>query len=136
MDLQAQFHHRKVKKTYLARLEHDLPATVADKGIISIPLRPDPLDRPRQLADPINGKPAVTTYTRTGSRDVVLQPQTGRTHQLRVHCAHHDGLGTPILGDTLYGTPADRLYLHASQLTITHPVTKKIMTFHSPCPWK
>lgn len=135
-DLQAQFHHRKVKKTYLARLEHDLPATVADKGIISIPLRPDPLDRPRQLADPINGKPAVTTYTRTGSRDVVLQPQTGRTHQLRVHCAHHDGLGTPILGDTLYGTPADRLYLHASQLTITHPVTKKIMTFHSPCPWK
>ena len=135
-DLQAQFHHRKVKKTYLARLEHDLPATVADKGIISIPLRPDPLDRPRQLADPINGKPAVTTYTRTGSRDVVLLPQTGRTHQLRVHCAHHDGLGTPILGDTLYGTPADRLYLHASQLTITHPVTKKIMTFHSPCPWK
>ena len=135
-DLQAQFHHRKVKKTYLARLEHDLPATVADKGIISIPLRPDPLDRPRQLADPINGKPAVTTYTRKGSRDVVLQPQTGRTHQLRVHCAHHDGLGTPILGDTLYGTPADRLYLHASQLTITHPVTKKIMTFHSPCPWK
>ena len=135
-DLQAQFHHRKVKKTYLARLEHDLPATVADKGIISIPLRPYPLDRPRQLADPINGKPAVTTYTRKGSRDVVLQPQTGRTHQLRVHCAHHDGLGTPILGDTLYGTPADRLYLHASQLTITHPVTKKIMTFHSPCPWK
>lgn len=135
-DLQAQFHHHKVKKTYLARLEHDLPATVADKGIISIPLRPDPLDRPRQLADPINGKPAVTTYTRKGSRDVVLQPQTGRTHQLRVHCAHHDGLGTPILGDTLYGTPADRLYLHASQLTITHPVTKKIMTFHSPCPWK
>ena len=134
--LQAQFQHRKVMKTYLARLEHEWPATATDRGIISLPLRPDPLDRPRQMVDKIKGKPAITMYEKSGISDVILHPKTGRTHQLRVHCAHQDGLGNPILGDTLYGTSAERLFLHASQLTITHPHTKETVTFHSPCPWE
>ncbi len=135
-DLQAQFHHRTIKKTYIARLEHDWPSAMPFKGVISLPLRPNPLDRPRQMVDPIHGKPAITYYEKSGDRDVILQPKTGRTHQLRVHCAHHEGLGVPILGDPLYGTSADRLYLHAEEITFTHPATKKTLTLHSPHPWE
>ena len=60
---------------------------------------------------------------------MILRPLTGRTHQLRVHCAHPDGLNAPIKGDELYGTKADRLYLHAEALSFTHPTTGKRMTF-------
>ena len=66
---------------------------------------------------------------------VILTPHTGRTHQLRMHCAHEDGLGRPILGDELYGQPADRLYLHAEQLWLTHPVTGQRLHFHQPAPF-
>ncbi len=58
-----------------------------------------------------------------------LRPLTGRTHQLRVHCAHQQGLGAPIVGDPLYGTPSVRMFLHAAVLTFTHPVTLERMTF-------
>ena len=132
------------------------------QGEIRLPLRPDLNDRPRQVVDYEHGKPAATIfrgYGGTGVRRyedstersehfshprtpvpprprIHLYPQTGRTHQLRVHCAHKDGLNNPILGDKLYGkVPADRLFLHADRLTITHPVTGERLTFESPAPF-
>lgn len=73
------------------------------------------------------GKPATTNYqvlARTGGRTrIAFYPQTGRTHQLRVHAAHLLGLNCPIAGDELYGRKAERLYLHAESLEFVHPVT-------------
>ena len=63
-------------------------------------------------------------------------PQTGRTHQLRVHCAHHLGLNMPMYGDGLYGQRAKRLHLHAQRLVIEHPYTKERMTFEAESPFK
>lgn len=129
--LQQQFLRRTVEKTYVALLERPLPATTVPHGIIRLPLRPDPFDRPRQMVDMAKGKPAVTLYEVVGDRKIRLTPKTGRTHQLRVHCAHPDGLGIAIKGDPLYGTAADRLYLHAETLAFDHPVEGKRMTFTS-----
>lgn len=143
-DLQAQFNNRSVKKRYTALLStalltKDLPT----EGTISLPLCADLLDRPRQIVDHEQGKPATTYYKIIGKTPlndskikeavrVELQPLTGRTHQLRVHCAHLEGLNTPILGDTLYGTAADRLYLHAEYLSFVHPRTGKELQFQYP----
>ena len=109
---------------------------------ISLPLIADINDRPRQRVDMEHGKPACTLYNiievRTADADkrrtlVHLYPKTGRTHQLRVHCAHPLGLACPILGDPLYGIErADRMYLHAAELTFRHPVTGEPMHFLSP----
>ena len=103
------------------------------RGTISLPLAPDYLDRPRQVVDFEEGKPAVTDYEFIGQEGpyyrVLLTPHTGRTHQLRVHCAHQDGLGMPIVGDDLYGFHSDRLYLHAEYLSFTHPLTGEKMEF-------
>ena len=63
---------------------------------------------------------------------MALWPHTGRTHQLRMHCAHPDGLGCPIKGDELYGTKADRLYLQAQAISFVHPTTGKRMHFELP----
>ena len=109
-------------------------------GTITLPLRPDLDDRPRQLVDFVHGKPAVTHFRLLkvidGHQLIALTPVTGRTHQLRMHCAHHLGLNCPILGDPLYGCAiessaniAQRLYLHAEQITFRHPVTKHIHPF-------
>ncbi|MCF0197518.1 MAG: RNA pseudouridine synthase, partial [Bacteroidaceae bacterium] len=107
---------------YLALLEH--PMQVGAEGDIRLPLRPDILDRPRQMVDVRRGKYAQTHYRVLGNEGgharVALTPVTGRTHQLRVHCAHPDGLGNPIVGDRLYGTPGARLMLHAYQITINN----------------
>jgi tRNA pseudouridine32 synthase/23S rRNA pseudouridine746 synthase len=123
-DLQAQFRHRTVKKQYIALLDGIVNK---DFGVIDLPLCLNPSDRPRQMVSTEYGKPAVTRYEvldRTGSRTrVAFWPQTGRTHQLRMHAAHTDGLSAPIVGDPLYGTPSDRLYLHAESLEFTHPVS-------------
>ena len=123
-DLQAQFRHRTVKKQYIALLDGIVNK---DFGVIDLPLCLNPSDRPRQMVSTEYGKPAVTRYEvldRTGSRTrVAFWPQTGRTHQLRMHAAHSDGLNAPIVGDPLYGTPSDRLYLHAESLEFTHPVS-------------
>ncbi|MFA0698172.1 pseudouridine synthase, partial [Vibrio sp. 10N.222.49.C9] len=85
------------------------------------------------------GKPAHTRYqlleTIDGHSKVMLYPETGRTHQLRVHCAHAEGLNMPIIGDTLYGRKDKRLYLHAQQLSFTHPVTKEWVTFEADIPF-
>ena len=141
--LQAQFIRRTVKKKYVALLplsilEKQLPA----EGRIELPLSPDPDDRPRQRVDRTNGKPAITVYRLMGKTvygkdgqeavKIELYPLTGRTHQLRVHCAHPDGLGTPIIGDNLYGQRAERLWLHATHLEFTHPITQEQMSFNLP----
>ena len=133
--LQQQFSDHTIRKTYVALLDTSLltshslhPVT----GTISLPLLCDPINRPRQVVDYEHGKAAVTDYEMVGTDRVRLYPHTGRTHQLRMHCAHPDGLGCPIRGDELYGHPADRLYLHAERLELTHPATGERMTFEQP----
>ena len=138
--LQEQFVNRTVKKRYIAIVE-GVPQ--AEHGIIDLPLSSDPLNRPLQIVDHENGKRAITEYrilssSPMGRRNIALMalwPHTGRTHQLRMHCAHSEGLGCPIVGDELYGQKADRLYLHCDHLRLVHPVTGKEMSFNSekPC---
>lgn len=130
--LQQQFAKREVRKRYVAVLSHE---ESRKKGKISLPLRPDLSDRPRQIVDFVHGKKAETTYEMVDNCHVNLYPHTGRTHQLRVHCAHADGLNNPIKGDELYGKRADRLYLHAEELSFLHPMTHERVTFHAPCPF-
>lgn len=128
--LQKQFISRTVKKHYVAVIGGTLSQS---KGSISLPLRGDLYDRPRQLVCYEEGKPAHTDWelieTRNNRSKVRLYPVTGRTHQLRVHCAHPQGLNTPIVGDDLYGKTDQRLHLHAEQLEIVHPYTKEKMCF-------
>jgi tRNA pseudouridine32 synthase/23S rRNA pseudouridine746 synthase len=125
--LQQQFIHHEVKKKYLALLEQPGQGT----GVISLPLRPDPMNRPRQVVDMTHGKRAVTRYEYISDRLVALWPETGRTHQLRIHCAHPDGLANPIVGDELYGTRDKRLCLHAAEIWFRHPVTGSEMHFET-----
>lgn len=140
--LHRQFEEHTVRKTYIARLSAPLPGECptqayheGETGTIRLALSPDYDERPRQKADIINGKDAVTGYEVTSvnpdrSIDITLHPLTGRTHQLRVHMAHTLGLGMPIMGDKLYGgATAARLHLHALCITIAHPSTKKLLTF-------
>ncbi len=138
--LQQQFFARTIYKRYVALIEGS-GHVVGEKGTLSLPLRPDPLDRPRQVVDPLHGKQAVTDYEVLEEREsgvsgtrlflVSLTPHTGRTHQLRVHCAHPDGLNAPILGDSLYGRKAQRLCLHAAELIFVHPATGQRQHFES-----
>ena len=130
-NLQEQFVKHQVRKKYLAVLEPlenletlDRLDILERRGTISLPLRPDPMNRPRQLVDSEHGKRAVTDYEFLSDCLVALWPQTGRTHQLRIHCAHPDGLGRPIVGDELYGTreKGQRLMLHAAEIWFCHPV--------------
>ena len=129
--LQKAFLNHQIQKKYVAIISgKDIP----EKGIISLPLMPDYLDRPRQIVDHEQGKEAVTEYEVLEPVDdshlrIALYPKTGRTHQLRVHCAHQEGLNAPILGDPLYGNEkAARLHLHAEEITFEHPLTGKEMT--------
>ena len=110
--MQRQFAMKRVKKEYVALLEAS-PEEVRRRGIpqqgtISLPLRPDPMNRPRQVVDYHRGKSAITEYEVLATTPVcslvALYPHTGRTHQLRVHCAHQDGLGTGILHFLAGGT--------------------------------
>lgn len=131
--LRRQFERRQVEKAYIAMLQ-GVPSAPRE-GIIRLPIRADFLDRPRQAVDFRQGKTAITHYHIIGENDgnalVMLRPLTGRTHQLRVHCAHPGGLNCPILGDRLYGFAAHRLHLHAARLSLCHPATGKTMTFES-----
>ena len=130
--LQKQFIHREVFKQYIAIVE-GLP--LKDEGEINLPLRGDYYDRPKQIVCHQDGKQAHTEwqvlerYPEQNQTRLLLTPHTGRTHQLRVHCAHAEGLNMPIEGDDLYGTRRNRLHLHAQSLEITHPVNQKRMTF-------
>lgn len=137
-DIEQQFEHRETSKSYRARL---LPAdgarTTPPSGRIELPLALDYYDRPRQMVDFDTGKQAVTDYEvlaelPDGCIDVRFTPLTGRTHQLRVHSAHPQGLGRPIQGDRLYGdSRGGRLMLHAESLTFRHPRTGEILSFTS-----
>lgn len=134
--LEAQFASREVKKSYRARLvAADTPFRRPKKAVIALPLSSDYYDRPRQIVDKENGKLAVTEYEvlamlPNGEVDVRFYPRTGRTHQLRVHAAHKDGLARPIKGDRLYGAAdGGRLYLHAESLEFRHPATGAYMRF-------
>ena len=136
--LQEQFIKHQVQKKYLALLDASDHSMFPAKGRISLPLRPDPMNRPRQIVDPEHGKRAITDYEFLSDDLVALWPQTGRTHQLRIHCAHPDGLGRPIKGDALYGTchhqsdgTPERLCLHAAELWFRHPVTGESLHFES-----
>ena len=128
--LQSQFIKRTIKKRYVALLDGDLTES---SGTIKLPLRVDLDDRPRQLVDFEYGKNAETNWQiikkENGKTKVYFYPITGRTHQLRVHAAHKDGLNTPIVGDDLYGKKENRLHLHAEFIEFSHPETNKIMSF-------
>lgn len=149
--LQNEFLHHRVQKKYIAIIgckdqeacdkiwekakkemrEEERSSIATEKQKISLPLMPDYLDRPRQIVNHEQGKEAITEYEVLDRIDathlrLALYPKTGRTHQLRVHCAHHEGLNAPILGDPLYGNEkASRLHLHAEEITFEHPLTGK-----------
>ena len=130
--LQEQFMNRSIKKRYVALLDRSEQNGLPEEtGTINLPLCLNPLDRPRQMVSEEYGKPAVTEYRILNYSDkyirIAFYPLTGRTHQLRVHAAHHQGLNCPILGDELYGKKADRLYLHAEYLEFRHPVSGDII---------
>lgn len=135
--MQAMFEQRKVRKRYVAVLEGCYEGP--DEGVIDLPLSPDFMNRPRQRVDHDGGKTALTEYRITERcKDrtfVALYPKTGRTHQLRVHCAHPDGLGLPIVGDDLYGHHADRLMLHAERLEFDHPITARRIAIERKAPF-
>lgn len=158
--LQAQFIDRSVEKRYEALLEGSLldygskkvDSGIPRKGKIDLPLAGDYLHRPMQKVERgPQGKTAVTLYEvvdtvsgnkteavgeRNGARTrVYFYPKTGRTHQLRVHASHPEGLGLAIVGDDIYGQRAERLCLHAGLLKVYHPHTKEQITFHSPSPF-
>jgi tRNA pseudouridine32 synthase/23S rRNA pseudouridine746 synthase len=128
-ELQSQFIKRKVKKRYVALLDGLLKE---DHGMIDLPLRVDLDNRPNQMVCYEHGKSAQTKWEVIERREnqtlVHFYPITGRTHQLRVHAAHQLGLNTPIVGDDLYGTKANRLHLHAESITFNHPVSKESIT--------
>ncbi len=131
--LQAQFGNRSVKKRYVALLNGTLNE---NEGQVSLPLRTDFDNRPRQLVCHQLGKAAITHWEKIceeeGKTRVYFYPVTGRTHQLRVHAAHSKGLNIPIYGDVLYGQKADRLHLHAERLSFVHPATDQEKTFQVP----
>lgn len=155
VNLRRQFEDHTVRKTYMAKVspDTDIPSKTG-KGAIDLPLSPDYDERPRQKVDFTQGKPAHTEYetirtNEDGTSNILLYPYTGRTHQLRVHCAHHLGLGRPIVGDLLYGGHSvyecnrgncmetntkvlpERLCLHALSITFLHPETGQELTFKS-----
>lgn len=131
--MQQQFIKKTITKRYVALLDGNLES---DEGEIDLPLRLDLDDRPRQLVCFEYGKEAKTKYKVVDRLYVKTRihffPITGRTHQLRVHAAHPDGLNMPIIGDDLYGKRDSRLHLHAEEITFVHPKTRERMTVTVP----
>ena len=133
--LSMQFEARTVEKLYVAVVTGRV---VAEGGVFDAPMRLDVPNRPRQIVDYAQGKPAVTEFRVLERGDdrtrLELNPLTGRTHQLRVHCAH---AGHPILGDPLYGDPesAPRLLLHAARLVFTDPASDQRVVVESTPPF-
>lgn len=146
--LQDQFITHKVQKRYIALLDNistaDVPTKHAEHGVIDLPICPNPYDRPRQMVSEEYGKRAITRFLFFSPDRAYLWPQTGRTHQLRVHCAHPQGLGRPIAGDPLYGAGSQatttkeaptRLCLHADTLIFSHPRTGDMLEYHDSPPF-
>lgn len=136
--LNQQFAARTVKKSYVAVIFGQLQQA---SGSVELPLRCDWPNRPKQMVDHQEGKPALTHFEVieqfAESTRVRLFPVTGRSHQLRVHML---SLGHPIQGDRLYGEPlavtrASRLQLHAETLEFAHPIHGQIMQFKLPAPF-
>lgn len=148
-ELQHQFEEYTIRKTYIARLcaTESSAIDISDNqifesGFINLSLSPDYDERPRQKVDNQHGKESYTEYEightyPDGRSDIMLYPKTGRTHQLRVHCAHIKGLGRPIIGDLLYGGASiaqninSRLHLHALSISFKHPITRELLSFTS-----
>jgi len=137
-NINLQFEKRQVDKTYFARVHGVIPD---DTGMIDAPLICDWPNRPRQIVDFENGKPSQTKWQVIQRGDnftrVKLSPITGRSHQLRVHLQY---IGYPILGDPLYATGAarhsvERLQLHATDITFTHPTSGQPITIESTVPF-
>jgi tRNA pseudouridine32 synthase/23S rRNA pseudouridine746 synthase len=135
--LSKQFEERKTKKTYVARVWGQM----AEKtGTVDFPLIVDWPNRPLQMVDHENGKPAHTDWrvlkVKETETRIRLTPKTGRSHQLRVHML---ALGHVILGDPLYGKgdarAFDRLMLHSEELRISHPESGKGMSFRAKAPF-
>lgn len=135
-NLQKQFMARSVEKRYVAVLSKPVEIT---RSTIELPLRVDLDDRPRQLVCYEYGKKAITRVEVISSSEyatrVYFYPLTGRTHQLRVHAAHSQGLCAPIVGDALYGTRSDRLLLHANRLRFDHPASGERITLEARTPF-
>lgn len=136
--LSIQFQNRIPRKRYQALIAGE---PEQNEGKVELPLRCDWERRPRQMVDPVQGKPALTHWRctqRLGDRSrVLLFPHTGRSHQLRVHM---QALSHPILGDRFYAPTAiaelaPRLLLHADQLALEQPESGQWMEFSSPCPF-
>jgi len=134
------FEQREVQKKYIAVVDGQVQN---QQGKIDLPLICDWPNRPRQIVDHVQGKPSVTRYkviqrdTRKNLTRIELEPETGRSHQLRVHC---QSLGHPILGDRLYANTAQqskapRLLLHAVSLMFTHPLTLESRSFSCETPF-
>lgn len=134
--LQQQFNKHIIKKVYRALLDG---IVTNDNGLIELPLKADYIDRPRQVVCNDDGKYAITRYNvikRTDNKTLIeFYPVTGRTHQLRVHSAHQNGLNAPIVGDRLYGKDRhERLCLHAYKITFIHPVTGACISLEADIP--
>jgi len=136
--LNLQFEKRIVKKLYEARVFGNI---TEDNGFIDLPLIVDWPNRPLQKIDAKEGKSALTHWQVLDIEGdvtrVALMPETGRTHQLRVHMM---SLGHTILGDRFYGNVAEinlanELQLHAKDLMIIHPKNGKKITFKAPLPF-
>ncbi len=132
--LSIQFQDRNVHKTYTAVLDG---LVEHDEGIITLPFRLDPENRPYQIYDAIHGKMGETFFQvierHNRQTRIKFTPTTGRTHQLRIHSAHPKGLGAPIHGDSLYGTgkDGDAMLLHATTLEFDHPLSGERLAYHS-----
>jgi tRNA pseudouridine32 synthase / 23S rRNA pseudouridine746 synthase len=136
-NLSRQFEDRKTKKIYIARV-WGVPSEKA--GTVDLPLIVDWPNRPKQMVDHENGKPALTDWrlmkVEGNTARMRLMPQTGRSHQLRVHM---QAIGHPILGDPFYAegpaSDAPRLMLHAQSLRVAHPDGGMGLTFTAKCPF-
>ena len=131
-----EFEQRRAKKVYVARVAGVMEA---DRGRVDLPIGADWEFRPRQKVDFENGRSAVTDFEvvarEAGETRVRLFPQTGRSHQLRLHM---QALGHPILGDPIYSQDSKaypRLMLHAERLALHHPGTKEWVEFQAACPF-
>jgi tRNA pseudouridine32 synthase/23S rRNA pseudouridine746 synthase len=143
-NLSEQFARQQVKKKYIALLDGRVDGK---QGKIVLKFRLDPDNRPWQVYDPVHGKTGISRWQclkisgpepddRYVSR-IAFRPLTGRTHQLRLHAAHPEGLGCPIIGDSLYGSgqQGDPMFLHAAELSFFHPQSKEWLTFTSTVPF-
>lgn len=137
--LSLAFAERRITKRYVAMVAGHLATSAQEWGVIDLPIGADWHQRPLRKIDHDLGKASVTRWRVLAAEPdhratrVELEPETGRSHQLRVHLL---ALGHPILGDALYGTPevqgmATRLLLHASSLAFKHPVSKQALKFAS-----